>query len=129
MNPKEDKMSTVLIVDDEIEVCKALELFLTKKGYRVSIAADGTSALELVKENKPDIVLLDIIMPGMWGTDVLKQIKKIDPLINVIMTTAVGDTNEIEKALKGGALDYLIKPLDLRKLADLLDKLIRESRV
>jgi DNA-binding response OmpR family regulator len=116
----------VLIVDDEIEVCKALELFLTKKGYRVSIATDGTSALELVRENKPDIVLLDIIMPGMWGTDVLKQIKKIDPLINVIMTTAVGDENEVKKALKAGALDYLIKPLDLRKLADLLDKLIRE---
>jgi DNA-binding NtrC family response regulator len=120
------KMSMILVVDDELEVCKALEMFLIKKGYKVSIATDGASALEFVKGHQPDIVLLDIIMPGMWGTDVLKQIKKTDPLINVIMTTAIGDEKEVKKALKAGALDYLTKPLDLKKLSDLLDKLIRE---
>jgi DNA-binding response OmpR family regulator len=119
-------MGRILVVDDEIEVCEVLQLFLTKKGYKVSIATDGTSALELVKANKPDVVLLDIIMPGIWGTDVLEQIKKTDPLINVIMTTAVSDEKEIKKALKVGALDYLTKPLDLKKLSELLDKLIRE---
>lgn len=119
-------MGCILVVDDEIEVCNALELFLAKKGYKVSIATDGASALEFIKEHKQDVVLLDIIMPGMWGTDVLKQIKKIDPLTNVIMTTAIGDEKEVKKAMKAGALDYLIKPLDLRKLSDLLDKLLRE---
>jgi DNA-binding response OmpR family regulator len=119
-------MGSILVVDDEIEVCNALKLFLTKRGYDVSIATDGASALKFVADNKPDVVLLDIIMPGMWGTDVVKQIKKIDPLINVIMTTAVSDKKEVDKALNAGALDYMIKPLDLKEIADLLAKLIRK---
>ena len=71
-------MEKILVVDDELEVCNALREFLSLKGYEVHTAQDGVTAISQVKEVKPHIVLLDMIMPGMGGIDVLKEIKRID---------------------------------------------------
>jgi DNA-binding response OmpR family regulator len=106
-------MERILVVDDEIEVCNVLKEFLDSKGYETHIALTGRTALSQVKEVKPRIVLLDIIMPGMGGIDVLKEIKKIDPTVGVIMVTAVDDHELAMQTLELGADDYITKPLDL----------------
>jgi len=106
-------MGKILVVDDEIEVVRVLKDFLTAKGYDVYTALNGARALELVNEVKPDIVLLDIIMPGMGGIDTLKEIKKIDPSTAVIMVTAVIDEELANRAVKLGAFDYITKPINI----------------
>src|SRR5512140_1144890 len=100
-------MGKILVVDDEAEVVRLLQDFLTSKGYEVSTALNGVAALARVKETKPDIVLLDIMMPGIGGIDTLKEIKRIDPTIAVIMVTAVVDEELANRAVKLGAFDYI----------------------
>jgi len=106
-------MERILVVDDEVEACDVLKEFLTSKGYEVHTALDGLTAISKVKEIRPHIVLLDIMMPGMSGTEVLKEVKKIDSRVGVIMTTAVVDEEIAKETLKLGAYDYITKPLDL----------------
>ena len=106
-------MGKILVVDDEIEVVRLLKDFLTSKGYEVYMALNGAEAIALVKEVKPDIVLLDIIMPGMGGIDTLKEIKKIDPTTAVIMVTALTDEELANRAVKLGAFDYITKPINI----------------
>lgn len=109
-------MVKVLVVDDEIEACNALKEFLDAKGYEVYTAQDGKSALDKLQEIRPQLVLLDMIMPGMHGIEVLEEIKKIDPKIGVIMVTVVTNETQAKKALQLGAYDYITKPVDLNYL-------------
>ncbi|MHB8907554.1 MAG: response regulator [Syntrophales bacterium] len=109
-------MGKILVVDDEAEVVRLLKDFLTSKGYEVATALNGAEALDKVREMKPDIVLLDIIMPGIGGIDTLKEIKKIDPTIAVIMVTAVVDEELANRAVKLGAFDYITKPINIDSL-------------
>lgn len=106
-------MGKILVVDDEIQVVRLLQEFLTSKGHEVDTALNGAETLAKVKEMKPDIVLLDIMMPGMGGIDTLKEIKKIDPNIAVIMITAVIDEELANRAVKLGAFDYITKPINI----------------
>lgn len=118
-------MGSMLIVDDEVEVCDACREFFSLKGYDVHVALDGIQAVNMVKEIRPQVVLLDIVLPGMWGIDVLKAIKKIDPLINVVMVTAIGDERMAKDAFKWGALAHMTKPLDFNNLNDkILSKIL-----
>ncbi|MDI6761738.1 MAG: response regulator [Thermodesulfobacteriota bacterium] len=111
---------TILIVDDEKELCKILSDSLSQNHYRVFVAFDGKRALQLVKEEKPDLILLDIKMPRMNGIEVLKKIKKMKKEIVVIMLTAYGTLETARKAMKLGAYDYLTKPFDLFNLKSLV---------
>ena len=113
-------MERVLVVDDEIAVCHALKEFLTLQEYEVETAQDGPMALKKVEEFNPHIVLLDIIMPGMSGIDVLKEIRKINPKIGIIMVTAVVDEELAKNMIKLGAFDYITKPIDLNRLETVL---------
>ncbi len=113
-------MTRILVVDDESEVCKMLEKFLGEKGYQVFKAFDGKTALELVKEERPHIVLLDIKMPGMDGIECLKKITQIDKELGVIMITAIKEKETGEEALALGAYDYITKPLGLHYLEECL---------
>ncbi len=106
-------MERILVVDDEELVCNVLKEFLKLKGYDVHIASDEQTAIRLIKEIRPHIVLLDIIMPGMGGLDVLTEIKKIDPKVGVIMVTGVADNELAKRTLELGAYDYITKPIDL----------------
>lgn len=109
-------MARILVVDDEFEVCDILKRFLTSKGYTVDTAQDGSIALEKIKEFCPDVVLLDIMMPGIGGIETLKEIRRIDPSIGVIMVTAVLDEALAKRALEIGAFEYITKPINLHYL-------------
>ena len=113
-------MEKVLVVDDEVEVCNALKEFLTFKKYEVETALDGPAALKKVEEFKPHIVLLDIIMSGMGGTEVLKEIRSKNPKIGIIMVSAVVDEELAGIMIKLGAYDYITKPVDLNHLETVL---------
>ena len=109
-------MSKILIVDDEEDIRSLLKRFLTKKEYDVVTASDGYQALIKVKDWEPDIVLLDILMPGISGMEVLPLIKETNEKIGIIMITAVRDVETGRKALSMGADDYITKPFDLNYL-------------
>jgi DNA-binding response OmpR family regulator len=113
-------MQRILVVDDEIEICNLLKDFLTLKGYEVYTALDGGTAITKLKQDRPHIVLLDIIMPGMGGIETLKAIKKVDPRVGVIMITAIADNELALRTLELGASDYICKPFELTYLEDVL---------
>ncbi|MCD6549996.1 response regulator [bacterium] len=101
----------ILIVEDDKFLRDLLARKLIKEGYEISVAVDGEEALRKVKEEKPNLILLDLILPGIGGFDVLAQIKKDAELaeIPVIILSNLGQKDDIEKGLKLGAMDYLIK--------------------
>ena len=118
---KKDKPAArVLVVDDDVSVCDVLEEFLRSRGYEVYAALDGPNAIATVKEVRPHIVLLDIIMPGMGGIKVLKEIKRVDPSASVIMVTGVGDDELARRTLELGAYDYITKPVNFDYLENAL---------
>ncbi len=109
------KAFKVLIVDDESSVREGVSFGL-KRHYRVDVAATGEEALESVRSAPPDLVLLDIGLPGIDGVEALRQIKKIDPHIMVIMITAYDDIDTVISAMKYGAHDYITKPIRMDAL-------------
>lgn len=113
-------MARILVVDDEIEICNCMEQFLDLKGHETDIALNGIEAISKIKESRPHIILLDILMPNMNGLDALKEIKKIDPSNEVIILTAVGNEEIAKEAFKLGASKFLYKPVDFNLLEDLL---------
>lgn len=111
-------MSTfkVLLVDDEIEFVSTLADRLYLRGIHANTANDGENAIQLVTEEKPDLVVLDIKMPGLSGIEVLKAIKKIDAQIPIILLTGQSSTREGMEGMTFGAYDYLMKPVDINEL-------------
>lgn len=118
----------IVVVDDEEETCRLLEEFLSSKGYRVFSALTGEKALQLVKNERPHLVLLDIRLPDCDGVSLLPQIKGIDREIGVIMVTAVKDEEVAKKTLELGADGYVTKPIDFNYLElNILVKLILQK--
>ncbi|MGD8229833.1 MAG: response regulator [Desulfobacteraceae bacterium] len=113
-------MARILVVDDEIEACNVLEEFLSSKGHDVHTALDGPTAISKFQKVNPQLVFLDMIMPGMGGLDVLKEIKKIDADVTVIMVTVVTDHEQARETIASGAYDYITKPVDLNYLENLI---------
>ena len=106
----------VLIVDDESTIIDSLEGILSDDGFEVMHAYNGYEALKKIETESPDIVLLDIWMPGMDGIDTLKEIKKISPNLPVVMITGHGSIESAVDATKSGAFDFLEKPLSIDKI-------------
>lgn len=119
-------MIKFLVVDDEIGVSDQLKEFLEHRGYRAHAVFSGEKALEHIKKEKPNIVILDIRMKGLTGIDVLREIKKFHPEIRVIMLTALEDsaTRSICKEL--GASAYITKPYNFNDILKAAHKLINE---
>lgn len=101
----------ILLVEDEKVLRTILSKALENRGFEVSEAVDGKEALEKAREIRPDVILLDIILPSMYGLDVLREFKRDEELfsIPVIIISNLGDDEEINKAMRLGAEDYLIK--------------------
>ena len=103
----------LLIVDDEREIRQILTLFFTKRGYRVWEAANGEQAVEKVRAQKPDIVLLDLDLGAGWdGLQTLKKLLAIHPALGVVMATGEGNDELVLKAMSEGAYGYVLKPFD-----------------
>jgi DNA-binding response OmpR family regulator len=109
-------MARILVVDDEPDSVELLQEFLTGKGYEVVTASNGEEALRKVKEERPHLILLDVRMPGMNGLDVLRKVREFDQEVGVIMVTAVNEEDTGREALKLGAFDYIVKPLNFEYL-------------
>ncbi len=109
-------MPSILVVDDEAEVRTLLRDYLTAEGYIVSEAQDGAEALERAHRDRPDLVLLDTGLPGMDGLEVLKQLRRRDPSIGVIMIAGNQDIALARATVNFGAVDYMFKPLDFDRL-------------
>jgi CheY-like chemotaxis protein len=107
-------LGRVLVVDDELELASVLRDALENWGYLARTAASGPEALGLVTVFRPDIVLLDVFLPGMSGVEVLDRLRRDHPRVVVIMVTANQDELAARQMLKRGAFDYVAKPFDLR---------------
>ena len=119
----------ILVVDDEHLIRWSLEQNLTKQGYDVTTASSGEEALKLAKEESPDLMLLDIQLPGMNGMDVLEKVKENEEDIIVIMVTALGVLETAVKAMRMGAYDYVNKPFNLDELAIVIKKALETGEL
>jgi len=117
----------ILIVDDDVNICQLLNLYLVKEGFATSICHDGKEAVALVKEKEFDIVLLDYMMPEMEGPDALAEIRKFSN-VPVIFVTAKGESIDKIKALDIGADDYVTKPFEPQELISRIKALLRRSQ-
>jgi DNA-binding NtrC family response regulator len=125
----DNERTTVLVVDDEDGIRQALERFLTRLGYRVSLAADANQALERVAADHPDAMLCDIRMPHTTGVELLPKVLAVDADLAVIMLTAIDEPRTAIECLKLGAYDYLIKPVDLDELQLSLQHALRQREL
>jgi two-component system NtrC family response regulator len=118
---------TILVIDDEVSQVQSLKTFLSKRDYKIFTASDGESGYKIAQENLIDIVLTDYQMPGWNGHNVLKNIKSLNPEIDVVVMTAYGTVESAVSLMKDGAFDYLTKPIDLDELENILNR-IKERR-
>lgn len=116
----------ILVVDDEEALRTVLSTELSSEGYEVSTAGDGNEAIDLVKENNYDLVLLDIKMPNVDGFEVLKYIKGDKPDIKVIMLTGFADLKNAIESKRLGAEDFVSKPYDLVDLLTTIERVLGE---
>jgi DNA-binding response OmpR family regulator len=119
---------TILVIDDDRLVLEHLEMTLKESGYNVTACEDGEAALYLVPSLNPDLIILDSIMPGMGGPEVLRHLKaeKASAGIPVMMLTAKTGRESVEEAVKLGAEDYLAKPIDPVRLMARVEKIMEK---
>ena len=116
----------VLVVDDEPTVCEVVASYLRRDGHDVAEAADGTTALELLDADPPDLVVLDMMLPGVNGLDVLRRVRAVSS-IPVIMLTARAEESDRVSGLELGADDYVVKPFSPRELAARVNGVLRRT--
>uniref|UniRef100_A0A7C3ZAK2 Response regulator n=1 Tax=Desulfobacca acetoxidans TaxID=60893 RepID=A0A7C3ZAK2_9BACT len=112
----------VLLVDDEEQFVETLAMRLEARDFAVATAFNGDQALDYVKAREVDVVVLDVLMPGLSGIDTLREIKKIRPLTEVIMLTGHATVETAIEGMKLGAFDYLMKPTEIEELVDKITK-------
>jgi DNA-binding response OmpR family regulator len=112
------KKMKVLLVDDEIEFVNTLSNRLGMRGIKTDVVHNGEQALEYVKKGEPDVIVLDLKMPGMYGMEVLRRLSKTNPNIQVVILTGHGTDRDEDEAKRLKAFDYLRKPTDIDTLAD-----------
>lgn len=117
-------MKKIFVIDDDVYIGDMLEEILTKEGYSVSRAYSGTEALLLLSGNKPDLVLLDLMLPGLSGEKVMEKIKEVP----VIVVSAKIDVNDKVNLLLGGAADYVTKPFDTKELLARIAVQLRDKK-
>ena len=118
--------NTILLIDDDENICKVVTLYLQKEDFDIKVAQDGQTGLNLFSQVNPDLVLLDIMMPGMDGIEVIKQLRR-ESKTPVIMLTAKGDTFDKVLALELGADDYIVKPFEPKELTARIKAVIRRT--
>jgi DNA-binding response OmpR family regulator len=120
-------MKSILIVDDEVDIASSIQYVLKQEGFHTLMAHDGNKALEIIESEKPDLIILDLMMPGCDGLEVCKRVRAHDPQTLILMLTA--RTSEIDTVvgLELGANDYINKPVRLRELVARVKAHLREA--
>ncbi len=121
-------MGKVLIVDDDDQLRHSFQKLLVEEGHEVMLAPSGEEALPLVKSSRPDLVILDVRLPGMNGLETFRVIRTIDPKLPAIIMTAYGTTNAAIEATKLGAFDYVLKPFEIPDMLSLIDQALEAGR-
>ena len=111
-----DIPSTILVIDDEGAIRESLEVLLTLEGYNVRMAVDGEEGLRMLEQDSPDLLLLDLALPGQSGLELLPQIRELRPDLPIIMITAYGTVDNVVEAIRAGAENFVQKPWDNEKL-------------
>jgi DNA-binding response OmpR family regulator len=116
----------VLIADDEANIVVSLEFLMKREGHRVSIARDGDAALEAIRRESPDLVLLDVMMPGKSGFEICQAVRADESLagVKILMLSAKGRDTDVAKGSALGADAYMTKPFSTRDLADKVRKML-----
>ena len=117
---------SVLVVEDDRNIAELLQMYLEKEGYTVTVAADGGQGLSKFRSNKPDLVLLDVMMPVMDGWSVCRAIRA-ESTTPVIMLTAKGETDDKVAGLKQGADDYITKPFEMKEVLARIEAVLRRT--
>ena len=118
----------ILVVDDDLNICELLRLYLTKEGYNVVIANDGVTAVTMFQEESPNLVLLDIMLPKLDGWQVCREIRKFSET-PIIMLTAKGEVFDRVLGLELGADDYMVKPFEPKELIARVKAVLRRTKV
>jgi two-component system, NtrC family, response regulator AtoC len=121
-------MTKILIIDDERPIRETLEMFLCEKGYDVATSESGEAGLKLIRKDQPDIVILDLRLPGIDGIEVLRIIKQLSPESMVILITAYHDKEIYDQAESLGAYGYIVKPIDVAEFEVTIDKAVRSQK-
>lgn len=121
-----ENMYSLLVVDDQMGVRRLLYEAFQDENYQVELASSGFEAVEKVKIKKPDLILMDMKMPGMNGLDVLKELSKEHDDLLVIMMTAYGELEIVNEAMKLGVKEYITKPFDINNLRYLVKKVLQD---
>ena len=116
----------VLICDDTMFMRSVISKVLTEAGFEVvGTAASGAQAVQQFEELKPDLVTMDVVMPGMGGIDAVRKIKELDPEARILMCSAIGQKPLMEEATKAGAGDYVVKPFQPPALLEAIDRVLK----
>ena len=118
----------ILVIEDDPSILRGLQLNLGMEGYLVRSAADGESGLALAKTEKPDLVVVDVMLPRLGGLDVVREIRRDDPDLPVLILSAKGQETDKVAGLQLGADDYIVKPFGLKELLARIDALLRRRR-
>ncbi len=118
-------MAKVLVIDDEPGIRSLLDTLLSRKGYDVVLAESGQKGLECFRQEHPDVLVLDLKMPGMDGLTVLRQIRSLDPIIPVIILTGAGTAETEQRVRAMGVTEYVEKEFSLHLLGDALKRLLK----
>jgi len=131
MNPSRNQAPStprILVVDDEAQLLEAITPFLSRSGFEVATADNGAMALEVLKEFNADLIVLDVLMPGIDGRELLRQLRASENWTPIILLTQVGNATERAMALGEGADDYLNKPYDPHELVARIQSVLRRSQ-
>jgi DNA-binding response OmpR family regulator len=122
-------MAKILVVEDEKQIADMISFKLSNAGHKVVRAPDGEQAMVVATRELPDLILLDVMMPGLGGLEVLRRLKN-DPALRavpVIMVSAKGHERDVLSGLRGGATDYIVKPFSLKELSARVELALRKE--
>ncbi len=120
--------SNLLVVDDEPRLRKTLEMIIHSAGYQTTTAGDGYTALQALMSNNIDLIILDWQLPDMEGTQLLKEIRKINPKLPIVIMTGMASSDTAEAVIKLGARYFLLKPFDPKFIVSLVHDVLRKDR-
>jgi DNA-binding response OmpR family regulator len=122
-------MAKILVVEDEKQIADMISFKLSNAGHKVVRAPDGEQAMIVANRELPDLILLDVMMPGLGGVEVLRRLKNDSTLraVPVIMVSAKGHERDVLSGLRGGAIDYIVKPFSLKELSARVELALRKE--